>query len=158
MPGTPGQGELPGPHGHHHEPDRHEAAADEALFPVDLVDDLGCGRIVVSEIEIPNMLANLVRNGCAAEQSDNATEPYDDHAAEGRDEEEGHRRNGEVDRDLADREAELGDGPPLPRAERNALAQSLVHPPQNTQHNNFFNEVYGAQAEARESRLLSRTA
>ena len=36
---------------------------------------LGFGRIVVSEIEAPNMIAIPVLSGCVAVQSDNATEP-----------------------------------------------------------------------------------
>ena len=37
---------------------------------------LGFGRIVVSEIEAPSMIAIPVQSGRAAVQSDNATEPY----------------------------------------------------------------------------------
>jgi hypothetical protein len=37
---------------------------------------LGFGRIIASEIEVPNMLANLVCSGWAVVQSDDATEPY----------------------------------------------------------------------------------
>jgi hypothetical protein len=40
--------------------------------------DLGSGRIVVSEIEAPNMLVDTVRSGREAAQSGNATEPYAD--------------------------------------------------------------------------------
>ena len=36
---------------------------------------LGSGRIVASETEAPNLLANLVRSGCAVVQNDDATEP-----------------------------------------------------------------------------------
>ena len=40
--------------------------------------DLGFGRIGASEIEAPNVLANLVYCGCAVGQSDNATKPHRD--------------------------------------------------------------------------------
>jgi hypothetical protein len=36
---------------------------------------LGFGRIVASEIEVPNILANLVLRGWAVVQSDNVAEP-----------------------------------------------------------------------------------
>ena len=37
--------------------------------------DLAFGRMFVSDIESPNMLANMVRNGSSVAQSDNGTEP-----------------------------------------------------------------------------------
>jgi hypothetical protein len=36
---------------------------------------LGFGRIVVSEIEVPNLSVNLGASGCTVVQSDNGTEP-----------------------------------------------------------------------------------
>ena len=45
--------------------------------------EVGFGRIVASEIEVPNLLVDLVRSGCTRVQSDNAGEPYLEPVARG---------------------------------------------------------------------------
>jgi hypothetical protein len=56
-------------------PDREEV---RVVLPRLGLANLGFSRIVLSDIDVPNMLVDMIYSGWAVAQSDNATEPYAD--------------------------------------------------------------------------------